>query len=297
MLCYPAPPHTRPSETLRKERKVEMASFEVGGDWWLPGREDRKMPGILSFSPEKGGELRVIGGALLELEEVAPREPLEGGGFSITATEDAIDQANSYDRILGEAEGKCYTLERCLGVHRAGGFLRSYRQVIHVERIYVGIRFDEGEVAGGDGVLCEFRGLAEWVGRTGIGYKVETRESEPGHTRIEVHGERIGEQEVRIGQVGNLILRHHIGPREEPGLTGLAENFTFKLGYPEVLMDRNWIGRSLVRGCVGLVCGGMCAVGVSLVWSGLGCVWIFACRSRRSGRSLRMRSCWARTLS
>lgn len=56
-------------DEIHERELYTLDEFEAGGFWWLPGREDRKVPGILTFDQERGGRLTLIG-ALMEVEEV-----------------------------------------------------------------------------------------------------------------------------------------------------------------------------------------------------------------------------------
>lgn len=35
--------------------------YEGQGYWWIPGQEDKRIPGLLSFSLDRGARLRLIG--------------------------------------------------------------------------------------------------------------------------------------------------------------------------------------------------------------------------------------------
>lgn len=59
--------------------------YEGQGHWWLPGREDRKVPGTITFDSEKGGNLSLIG-ALSHWTEYAEVVPAEGGGVRMDYT-------------------------------------------------------------------------------------------------------------------------------------------------------------------------------------------------------------------
>jgi hypothetical protein len=38
-----------------------METIDVGGEWWLPERPERRVAGWLSYDPDKGLQLRLIG--------------------------------------------------------------------------------------------------------------------------------------------------------------------------------------------------------------------------------------------
>jgi len=217
-----------------------MVDVEVGGEWWLPGHEDRKVPGLLRFGREEGARLRLIG-ALREVDDVAIREPLEGGGYSISVTEDDIADAGTYDRVLGIAENELYTLERCLSISRSSGFPGrvTYRQVVHIERVYRGIHFGYGEVAGANGARLDFAGLTAWVARSGLTQSITVDQS--GGMQAEVRGERLPDETVAIPGGGALTLRHRLWPNTQADSVGFGQKFIFELSYAAVLLDSDLI--------------------------------------------------------
>ncbi len=69
-------------------------SFEARGGWWLPERPDHKIPGILTFSPQSGGELSLLGNLRSFLEEGERTE--KDGTVEISMTEAAMERAGTY---------------------------------------------------------------------------------------------------------------------------------------------------------------------------------------------------------
>jgi hypothetical protein len=210
-----------------------MVSVDVGGLWWLPGHDNNKVAGFLTYDLQRGGNLRLIG-ALIEWDEVAPRSPIEGG-TRIEYTEASIEVAGTYARILGEAEGKYYTLEDCFEVHRAGGFFgsRTYRQEIHVNRIFTNVHFNEGETAGGDFVSLSLEGLTRWVGRSGV-RGTRTLQAPTDEPKFSLAGHQLPEEVVNVRAFGKLRLRHHIDLDVDVPSHVIAQEFSFGVDFSKI---------------------------------------------------------------
>ncbi len=85
--------------------------LEARGHWWLPGREDQNVAGILTFNRERGGELGLLG-SLRSLFEEGEREERDGV-TRISMTMASMQKSGVYPRIHGLAGNKGYTLEDC----------------------------------------------------------------------------------------------------------------------------------------------------------------------------------------
>lgn len=109
------------------------------GEWWLPAEPERRVPGVLSFSQQAGGVLKLIGrlGAL------------GAGGMA-----------------LGNAGDRAVTLLDC----RTRSLQRSTPQVhtLSVGQIVSGIWFDAGEPIEFDRCTVHLRHLTEWSGVDGL---------------------------------------------------------------------------------------------------------------------------------
>jgi hypothetical protein len=204
-----------------------MVSLEVGGLWWLPGYEQKKVPGFLTYDPQRGGLLKLIG-ALIEWEDVAPRSTAQSGATTIEYTEESLEKAGTYARILGEAEGKYYTLEDCFEIQRAGGlFARgAYRQSVNVNRIFTNVHFTENEIAGGDFVTLRLDGLTQWVAVSGVS-GTQTVQASADDPKFSLVGRQLPEEVVRVPTLGKLRLRHHIKPDVDVSSHGITQEFTF----------------------------------------------------------------------
>lgn len=226
-------------DEISRRELYTLDELEAGGFWWLPGREDRMVPGILTFDQERGGRLTLIG-ALMEVEEVAAIT-VDGGNTIMTIGEEEFEAAGTYDRILGEADGKLYTLEDCFETHRSGDlFTGTTRQVVRVNRIYQGMHFNEGEVPGGNRVTIDLDWLAHWTGRTGITGNMHFN-SEPGKPHITMNGYRLPDETSIVSGGGSLTLRHGISLQQNANAPAIGQQFTLEVSYPGVTTAENLI--------------------------------------------------------
>jgi hypothetical protein len=146
---------------------MTMDAFEVQGEWWLPGRADRKVPGILTFSPEGGAELSLFGSLRSILEEGERSE--EDGAVRVAITQAALERSGSYPRLHGDAGGTVYTLQDCLRVRSLNRtFSGQGSETIRVTRILRGALFEEDEALEATGMSFGLTHLVDWIGETGI---------------------------------------------------------------------------------------------------------------------------------
>jgi hypothetical protein len=207
-----------------------METGEQTGWWWLPGREDHKVPGVLTFDPAHGGKLTLIGG-LVEVEEVATAVTKDGE-TSISIGEDELEAAGTYERVLGIANRTPVTLEQCIEVHRSGGmFADTTKQIVHVGRILHGAQFGNGE-SGGDGLQIGLDWLTEWTQRSGVAGNVTHKEGEEPLYKME--GRRLPTDWIGLDGGGRLGLRHSIRAEMDITAPALGQSFVFELDYPNV---------------------------------------------------------------
>jgi hypothetical protein len=121
--------------------------FEAQGEWWLPDRPERRVSGTLSFDPDSGSTLSLIG-SLREWHERGTPLP---DGRGVTFGADDFNRSGTYPRILGEAGNTAYTLE--------DAFQSQLSNVL-------------GEALEATGVSFRLRHLAYWVCESGLSERV-----------------------------------------------------------------------------------------------------------------------------
>ncbi|MEV8440452.1 hypothetical protein AB0425_23985 [Actinosynnema sp. NPDC051121] len=175
--------------------------LEVHGEFWLPGAEDKKVPGSLTFSSEGGGSLKLIGsfteGHLL---------------FEESRTKD-------YSRILGQDDKTGYTLDGCLRTRERQTFGGGARQSFYVGQVIKDIWFDKDEAIEAEMVDIELDYLLAWTKISGISQEM-TFDEATGDMGAERHITGV-RQEPRavVLPFGTLELRHKVMVRDQ-GIVG-----------------------------------------------------------------------------
>lgn len=120
-----------------------MHEVDDVGQWWLPERPERKIPGWLTFTVNDGGRLRLVD-SLLDAKVPGPvRMP-------------------DYPRILGTIGNMPFTLENCFASSRR--LLRSPPdETIVVNVAYRGVRYEPDEEPCGDRITLNLAHLLYWV--------------------------------------------------------------------------------------------------------------------------------------
>jgi len=203
---------------------------EETGWFWLPRRPDRKIPGVLTFDPVRGGKLTLVGG-LVEVEEVAG-VVTDNGTIKVTIGEDTLEAAGTYDRVIGIADSTPVTLEQCVQIHRVGGmFAGTTKQILQVGRVLRGAQFDSG-MPGGDDLQIGLEWLAEWTQRSGVVVRGRGRDNKVTHYVLEGH--ELERDWVALDSGGRLGLCHALRAEMDVTAPSLEQSFRFYLDYPDV---------------------------------------------------------------
>lgn len=169
-------------------------SFEYEGYWWLPERKDRRIPGTLRFSQEKGGVLGLLG--------------------SFDRIAGTLDKKTSYDIVFGyTSDGKEITLEDCIvksgHLHIPG----MYTAELKPQKIYEGGHFRDPGLINIVKISAKFRLLAEWLNIPSIKHEFKTRGE--GRTRsidrISIEYNR--PEDITIELEGVSTIRIEMGPK------------------------------------------------------------------------------------
>lgn len=125
------------------------AKYEKTGYFWLPDKEDKKIPGILTI--RDGGEI--------ELEIV--------GHFSEEI--DIINDFNSIKRIIGHIEKDgLVTLDNCFYTTKNLSFGGISKSKIRAHRVLSGAAWSKDEAVTFNTFSFSVDGLDEWIGISGI---------------------------------------------------------------------------------------------------------------------------------
>ncbi|GGQ05957.1 ApeA N-terminal domain 1-containing protein [Streptosporangium pseudovulgare] len=215
-------------------------AFEVEGEWWLPGRDDRKIAGILSFDPVSGAELRLIG-SFRSIFEEGERTQQPDGTVVATVSMDSIERDGTYPRIHGLAQGKPYTLEDCFRGrttrHLIGG---TGTEIVHVNQIFRGAYFEKDEELTADGVSVELRYLTHWVCDSGLketwAFPADGLDDLPPDVpNITLEARSLEDAVVALSEGDTLRLTHSVTVNGNRVTTrGLIQKFFFRLDTPSL---------------------------------------------------------------
>ncbi|WP_039764939.1 HEPN domain-containing protein [Caldicellulosiruptor sp. F32] len=129
-----------------------IEKFEYKGIWWLPNKPNKQVSGTLTFTPEKGAILELIG-SFKDLKD--------------------MDKMLSPDIILGvSSSGKDITLYRCFETQSNLNLPSLSTSSFYANIVFVGAHFQKNENIRFRKLSIYYSNLDEWVNITGfkIGY-------------------------------------------------------------------------------------------------------------------------------
>ncbi|WP_367133274.1 HEPN domain-containing protein [Saccharothrix sp. HUAS TT1] len=170
------------------------SNLEVHGEFWLPGADDKKVPGTLTFSAEEGGSLKLIG-SFTEWHQFFGKA-----------------QAKDYSRILGEDDKTKYTLDGCLRTRERQTLGGGARQSFSVGQVVKDAWFDKDEAIEAEMVDVEIDHLLGWMGISGLSEQGTFSEAAGGAvTEWRIVGVPQQPHVVEL-PFGKLELRHVVRP-------------------------------------------------------------------------------------
>jgi hypothetical protein len=207
---------------LRSWGGKTLAEFEVMGHWWLPERPEHRLAGRLVVDPVHGSHLTVIGGALREVTDVVTWVHDENGSSAQVGDDDVV-AAGTYARILGEAEGKHFTLDDGMEISSRRTIMgATFWQRINVRFVFQGTHFPAEDAPTATMVVLEPAGLNIWATHSAITttLKGETL------TSYRVEAAPLPTDSAALADGAAVELRHRLGtPRFIDGGMHLAESF------------------------------------------------------------------------
>jgi len=123
--------------------------FQKSGYFWLPGEENKKIPGTLTILDSGKIELEVVG-----LFDDSIR---------------ALNEEDKLPRIIGHVEKDgLVTLEKCFYTKKNYAFGGIAKSQLHVNKVFSGVSYERDEKVTFHTVSFSIEGLNEWVGISGI---------------------------------------------------------------------------------------------------------------------------------
>jgi hypothetical protein len=132
-----------------------VREFDSDGIFWLPESPEQKIAGRLTFSPQEGGELKLIGSF------AHPTSFLE---------------SQSYPRIFGIASRKELTLDRCRVSNEGIEMPGIMRQEFLVGSVLAGMQLPSNAPLEFSSISVTIDNLEEWVGRSGTSVTFNPRQ-------------------------------------------------------------------------------------------------------------------------
>ncbi|HOW53627.1 MAG TPA: hypothetical protein PLR60_03145 [Syntrophorhabdaceae bacterium] len=128
---------------------MRISEFSKIGYFWLPASPDAKLPGTLKVSNSGEAEVEVIG--------------VFGG---ITKM---LDNDHNIERLNGVVEGEgLVTLEKCHYKRRNFSSQGISKSLIHVNRVFIGAHYVDGEDIKFSSLRFSLEGFDEWLSISGI---------------------------------------------------------------------------------------------------------------------------------
>jgi hypothetical protein len=211
-------------------------SFEVRGEWWLPGEGDRRrVAGSLRFSRETGAELVLIGRLRQMFDEGERTE--HDGETVITFTEESVNRSGVYPRLHGLAGNTAYTLDDCFRLE-ATDFLFGGQgsETLFVNRVFKGVWFDGDEALVARDLTVGLQNLETWVRETGI--HEEFRFTEDGRFPEEdpwfrLEARPLGDRQTTTATRHTVTLIHGLGiAGDRPTERSITQSFSWRFAMP-----------------------------------------------------------------
>ena len=197
------------------------------GYFWLPSAPDRVIAGILSISDGGNIELEAVG--LFDDGEIF---------FS--------DELKPIGRIVGLVEKEGFvTLDDCYyktGTVTFGGISKS---LIHVGKVFIGVRYDEGESPVFNTLTFSVEGIDEWVGISGISFEPHFEES-----TATISYQRPEDISINLDNGMRLLITFHWTPPGAPIIreARISQKTHFKLVSedPRELSDFTFVAHKII---------------------------------------------------
>jgi hypothetical protein len=182
-----------------------MPTLEKGGEWWLPEHPEHKVPGLARIDEREGTSLMLLG-ELRSRGDRGVRVPRDDGLTELHFTEESMEVAARYPRLLGQVGSKAVTL--------VDGFMRQHEQnlmggitteVIGFNQALVGMWVPAKEEIVFDRVSVSIQWLAEWVSES---HMTETHRPDGDAFAVEV--DQAPSRHVRLGDSRTVWLHHGI---------------------------------------------------------------------------------------
>lgn len=157
-----------------------LEEFVSLGKWWLPNKPEVVVPGKLSFSPESGATLELIGSFYSsDLKEIGQVKISSIEGESNLTSGVPLDFIKPEEIIiLGLLDNnEKITLYRCSGQVKTFEFTKLTASLsFNVEYVFRKIHFEYEQDIKLKSISVQYSHLEKWVGKSGMQFSVEENE-------------------------------------------------------------------------------------------------------------------------
>ena len=162
------------------------------GRFWIPGQPEQEQRGILSFTPDRGVVLTLIGGF-----DDAVWLPRPSGGFVMS------DRSREWSVIHGEVAGKPVTLIDCIASHSTSYLMSAHveEQEVVAERALLGVSINDEDAQVFSAVKIELENLTEWDYRADVVHEIERDQSLPRGSRWRIAVDPVTSLTVEVDDV------------------------------------------------------------------------------------------------
>lgn len=210
--------------------------YEGQGHWWLPGKEEKKVAGTITFDSEKGGNLSLIG-ALSRWTDFAEVVPTDGGGVRMDRTLAVEERTGNYPMVYGQINGKAVTLQDAYQTHVSENLMlgEASEERVHVNRVFTDVWWGEGESPAADALSVSLAYLDDWALEQYIGEKLIYNQADSRIKGLELHVEKREDRFVLLEDGTTFTLRYHYGNGGRRSTKRhLSQGYSLRLDLPEV---------------------------------------------------------------
>ena len=135
-----------------------IEQFKCKGDWWLPEKPDERVCGILTYAPQEGALLELIG--------------------SFAGSVAGFTSSFAPEIVLGESDQGLVTLHDCVQTHLTLGSTGSSSS-FKVRNVLLGHHFASENYIRFEKLFVRYSNLDEWINRSGFDKKVLVESLKP----------------------------------------------------------------------------------------------------------------------
>lgn len=179
-----------------------MESFEYDGLWYLPENPQNKFAGVLQFTPETGGTLRIIGNSLINQQAALVSEHNKGNNIF------DLPLNTVFEFFCGHlSTGDQVTLYKCQlnGETFSDGYGGA---TLSIKTIFWGYHFASKDDLSFESISVQYTNLDRWIGKSGFEGGIQYDENSKKAIKLDLKYELPEPMEATIQ---NFTLRFSFG--------------------------------------------------------------------------------------